>query len=143
RDPRTLRLSVSGGSMLVGDLRAWLRAVDKRGELRVVRGAHWRGEIGAASDLNLRARSPAALLFDDIVDYPSGYRVLTGSNASPSRLGLSLRLGEDLSTADLTRRLPECLAQWRQHAGEFPLEWVSHGPVAECVQEPGEVDLLR
>ena len=64
--------------MLPGDLRAWLRAVEDRGELRLVRGAHWRGEIGAASDLNLRARSPVALLFDDSVDYPSGYRVLTG-----------------------------------------------------------------
>jgi UbiD family decarboxylase len=129
--------------MLLGDLRAWLRAVEERGELRVVTGAHWRGEIGAASDLNLRAGRPAALLFDDIVDYPSGYRVLTGSNASPSRLGLSLRLGEDLSTADLTRRLPECLAQWRQHAREFPIDWVSQGPIAECVQHGADIDLLR
>ena len=129
--------------MRLGDLRAWLRAVEQRGELRVVRGAHWRGEIGAASDLNLRARRPAALLFDDIVDYPSGYRVLTGSNASPSRLGLSMRLGDDLSTAELTRRLPECLAHWRQHARDFPIDWLSDGPVAECVQDGADVDLLR
>src|SRR6266516_3383721 len=64
--------------MLPGDLRAWLRAVEDRGELRLVRAARGRGEIGAASDLNLRAGSPAALLFDAIVDYPSGHRVLTG-----------------------------------------------------------------
>jgi UbiD family decarboxylase len=129
--------------MPVGDLRPWLREVDRRGELRVVRGAHWRGEIGAASELNVRAALPPALLFDEIADYPPGYRVLTGSNAAPSRLGLSLRLGGDLSTAELTRILPEHLARWRQCAREFPVEWVDDGPVAECVQEGANVDVLR
>ena len=127
----------------LGDLRGWLAAVEELGEVRVVRGAHWRNEIGAASDLNVRARHPAALLFDDIVDYPPGYRVLTGSNAAPSRLGLSLRLGSDLSTVELARRLPEKLAEWRQHAREFPVQYVDDGPVAECVAEGSNVDLLK
>ncbi len=129
--------------MPVGDLRAWLSAVDALGELRTVRGASWRNEIGAASDLNVRARRPAALLFDDIVDYPSGYRVLTGSNASPARLGVSLRLGGGLSTEELGRQLPGHLAEWRRRARDFPVEDVTDGPVAACVEEGQDVDLLR
>src|SRR5215218_4382990 len=73
--------------MLLGDLRGWLTEVERRGELRVIRGADWRLEIGAASELNLHGEQQAALLFDQIADYPPGYRVLTCSNASPSRLG--------------------------------------------------------
>lgn len=129
--------------MPVGDLRGWLRAVEALGELRVIRGAHWRNEIGAASDLNVRARRPAALLFDDVVDYPPGYRVLTGSNASPGRLGLSLRLGGNLTTEDLARQLPERLAEWHPRARDFPVEEVQDGPVAACIEEGDAIDLLR
>ena len=43
------------------------------------RGAHWDLEIGAISEINYRRKPSAALLFDDIVGYPRGYRVLTGS----------------------------------------------------------------
>ena len=132
-----------GPYLPLGDLRAWLHEVERLGELRAVRGAHWREEIGAASELNLRAERPAALLFDEIAGYPPGYRILTGANAAPSRLGLSLRLGPDLSTGDLTRVLPEHLAHWRRRAPEFPVEWDEDGPVAACVQEGTEVDLLR
>ena len=129
--------------MALGDLRAWLGEVDRLGELRRITGASWRGEIGAASEINLRSACPAALLFDEIPDYPPGYRVLTSSNAAPSRLGLSLRLGGDRSTEELTRVLPERLAEWRQRARAFPVEWVTDGPVATCVQEGAEVDLLK
>jgi UbiD family decarboxylase len=128
--------------MTPGDLRQWLSAVERQGELRVVNGADWRGEIAAASELNLTGRRPTALLFDNIVDYPAGWRVLTGSNASPARLGTSLRLGPDLSTAELTRLLPERLADWRQRASDFPVELVDSGPVLECVRSGDDVDLL-
>jgi UbiD family decarboxylase len=129
--------------MRLGDLRHWLQEVEQQGELRTVRGAHWREEIGAASELNLRSPRPAALLFDEIPDYPRGYRVLTSSNATAARLGISLRLGGDRSTEELTRTLPEHLAIWRQRAKDFPIEWVDDGPVAECEQTGGQVDLGR
>src|SRR5918992_5726361 len=92
--------------MPLGDLRAWLEHVEQLGELRTIRGAHWNAEIGAASELNLRAPKPAALLFEAIPDYPPGYRVVTCSNAAPSRLGLSLGLGSGPASADLNGLLP-------------------------------------
>ncbi|TME26986.1 MAG: UbiD family decarboxylase, partial [Chloroflexi bacterium] len=83
------------------DLREWLRRVDEIGQLQHVSGAHWNLEIGAISEINCRRQPPAALLFDDIVDYPRGYRVLTGSVSNASRMALTLGLSDELETAGL------------------------------------------
>ena len=48
------------------DLRAWLATVEKLGELRHVRGAHWNLELGAISEMNVKKELPPALLFDEI-----------------------------------------------------------------------------
>src|SRR3990170_4844329 len=74
------------------DLRAWLSAIDKLGELRSVEGADWNLELGAISELNVKKALPPALLFDRIKDYPKGFRVLTCSTSSPARLSSILRL---------------------------------------------------
>ena len=46
------------------DLRAWLDAVEKLGELRHVRGADWNLELGAISELNVKKQAPPALLLE-------------------------------------------------------------------------------
>ena len=74
------------------DLRAWLARIEALGELQHVSGAHWDKEIGAISEINYRRRPSAALLFDDIVGYPSGYRVLTGSVSNARRMAVTLGL---------------------------------------------------
>src|SRR4051812_13116068 len=74
------------------DLRAWLREVEILGELKEVRGADWNLELGAISELNVKKERPPALLFDEITGYPKGFRVLTCSTSSPSRLSSILRL---------------------------------------------------
>ena len=67
------------------DLRAWLDSARKLGELKEVRGVDWNLELGAISELNVKIDSAPALLFDDIKGYPTGFRVLTCSTASPAR----------------------------------------------------------
>ena len=62
--------------MRPGDMRDWLAAAEAAGEVREVRGADWRLEIGALCELDYRLPHPWALLFDDIVGYPRGRRVL-------------------------------------------------------------------
>ena len=74
------------------DLRSWLDTVRGFGELRDVRGADWNLELGAISELNVKKDLPPALLFDQIVGYPKGFRVLTCSTSSPARLSSILRL---------------------------------------------------
>ena len=74
------------------DLRGWLAAVDAMGELRQVKEADSYLEIGGISQLNAKRKKAPALIFDSIKGYPPGFRVLTGSLLSPSRVTLSLRL---------------------------------------------------
>jgi hypothetical protein len=85
----------------VGDLRAWLDQVDALGELKIVTGADWNKEIGAISQINYKRSENPALLFDEIKDYPAGYRVLTSSMGSTRRLALAFRFSTDLDRKGL------------------------------------------
>ena len=40
------------------DLRTWLAAIDKLGELKTVEGADWNLELGAISELNVKKDLP-------------------------------------------------------------------------------------
>ena len=79
--------------MAYQDLREWLEQVDALGELRRVEGAHWDLEIGTITELVRRENPhPPALLFEDLPDYPQGFRLLTGINNTARRLALTLHL---------------------------------------------------
>jgi UbiD family decarboxylase len=124
-----------------GDMRDWLAAAEAAGEVREVRGADWRLEIGALCELDYRLPHPWALLFDDIVGYPRGRRLLTAAAASAPRLGLALRMGADWTTLDLVQALRGKFSYWADRAAAFPPRWVEDGPVAECEQQGAAVDL--
>ena len=98
------------------DLRAWLEVARGLGELRDVAGADWNLELGTISELNVKKETPPALLFDRIVGYPAGYRVLTCSTSSPARLASILRLGEEHSHHALVQKLRGKPAQWQVRA---------------------------
>ena len=87
------------------DLREWIARIEELGELQHVTGAHWDLEIGTISEINYRRKPPAALLFDDIVGYPRGYRVLTGSMSNARRMAVTLGLDPNLDTASLVQAL--------------------------------------
>src|SRR5262249_15328046 len=89
----------------IRDLRDWLAVVERVGQLKQVDDADYDLELGAIAHLNNRRGAPAALLFDRIKGYPPGFRILTGASNNPARLGITLRLGPNLSTADLVRAL--------------------------------------
>ncbi|WP_200823505.1 UbiD family decarboxylase [Actinacidiphila yanglinensis] len=126
----------------VNDLRGWLELAGEMGEVTTITGAHWDREIGAASEVNYKRASPPALLFDDIVGYRSGLRVLTASMANARRLGMTLRLGTDLDDRGLVEALRTRPGEWVEAAGKFPMNVVDSGPVVEHVVAGGEVDLL-
>ncbi|MBO0829866.1 MAG: UbiD family decarboxylase, partial [Streptosporangiales bacterium] len=124
------------------DLRDWLRAVADLGEVHDVHGAHWDLEIGAVSEANYRRDDPPALLFDDVVGYRQGLRVLTGSTADAVRLGVTLRLGDRMSDHELVDALRGAPARWLASAPDFPAVEVTSGPVCENVVKGAEADLL-
>lgn len=126
----------------INDLRGWLALAEKLGEVRTITGAHWDKEIGAASEVNYKRPSPPALLFDDIVGYSTGQRVITASMANARRLGMTLRLGTDLDDRSLVDALRTGPGQWVANAADFPVRVVESGPVKENVLAAGEANLL-
>ena len=125
------------------DLREWIARIESLGELQHVAGAHWDLEIGTLSEINYRRKPPAALLFDEIVGYPRGYRVLTGSMSNARRMAVTLGLDANLDTASLVQELRGKPMQWEAAAPRFEPEVVKTGPIFENVVERCNVDLTR
>jgi UbiD family decarboxylase len=124
------------------DLRDWLALADELGEVRRLEGAHWDEEIGAASQLNYLRPSPPALVFDRIVGYPAGMRVLSGSVANARRLAMTLRLGHDLDDNALLEALRSRPNEWTTNAARYPARQVESGPVCENVLTSPNANLL-
>jgi UbiD family decarboxylase len=125
------------------DLREWIARIESLGELQHVAGAHWDLEIGTLSEINYRRKPPAALLFDEIVGYPRGYRVLTGSMSNARRMAVTLGLDANFDTASLVQELRGKPMQWEAAAPRFEPEVVKTGPILENVVERCNVDLTR
>jgi UbiD family decarboxylase len=123
------------------DLRPWLDQIRKLGELEDVLGADWNLELGAISELNVKQDLPPALLFDEIVGYPKGWRVLTCSTSSPARLSSILRLPVQKTHKGLVEALRGKPAQWQSEAKKYDVVAVSKGPVLENIQK--QVDILK
>jgi len=125
------------------DLRVWLDHVGEFGELTEVSGAHWNLELGAISELNVKKAVPHALLFDDIPDYAPGFRVLTCSTSSPTRLSSLLRLDLQRSHGGLVDTLRGRPRQWQAAAANFNPVTVEDGPVFENSDTDEAVDLFK
>lgn len=126
------------------DLRAFLAAVEKGGELKTVRGAHWDKEMGAVTEVLYREkvdRSPL-LLFDDIPGYPKGFRCLYGMLGSPFRLALGFGLDASVATRDRMALLDQFRKQIKANK-PVPPRMVERAPVMENVAEGAAVDLLQ
>jgi len=134
-------MSVETGNPL--DLRAWLDEARALGELRDVSNAHWKLELGAISELNVKKPHPPALLFDHIPDYPAGHRVLTCSTASPARLSSILRIGVERDHNALVQKLRGRPAQWQARAADFAPITLASGPVQQNIAQGPDVDLFR
>ncbi|MBI4295866.1 MAG: UbiD family decarboxylase, partial [Chloroflexi bacterium] len=120
------------------DLREFIETVATMGELKRLEGAHWDLEIGAITELVAERNGPA-ILFDKIVDYPAGYRILTNAFGSFKRSALVLGLSPDISGFEM-------LKAWRNKLKTFkpiPPVQVKSGQVKKNVLTGAEVDLFR
>jgi UbiD family decarboxylase len=73
----------------VEDLRGWLAHMRSQGLVREVRKADPHLEVGAVTDLNAK-RGKWVLLFDEILGYREGFRILTGALLDAGRVGYAL-----------------------------------------------------
>jgi len=120
------------------DLREWLENVDKMGELRILKGADWNLEIGAIRELVDKRKNGPALLFDEIKDYPKGYRLLVNSMGSIRRLGLTLNISSDLTLMNFIKTLKEKLKNLKL----IPPKYVKTGPILENIYKGKDIDVF-
>lgn len=123
------------------DLREWLEIVEGLGELKRIDKADWNLEMGTLAELVARESKGAvpAVLFDNIKDYPKGYRALFAQNASFKRMALNLGLPLDLAGLDLVRAFRQKLAAHKP----IPHKVVKKGPVLENVLSGKDINLLK
>lgn len=124
------------------DLRSWLEQVRQLGKLKEVQGASWDLEVGTLTDLNVKSRK-WTLLFDEIQDYPPGYRVVTGALLDSGRVALSLGFSPDLDDRQLVTALRQRLAGARTNLDRFPPHTLSTAPFLENRCEGSKVDLTK
>lgn len=126
-------------SIAYRDLRDYIEAVDRLGELRIVNGADWDLEIGAITEIAARAAKPKVVLFDNIKGYSKGFRVIVNAVCSAATTGLAFGLDPTLSGMEMIK-------QWKQTLGSYrplkPVE-VSSGPVSENVESGDNIDMLK
>ncbi|OGP99368.1 MAG: hypothetical protein A2W10_11775 [Deltaproteobacteria bacterium RBG_16_55_12] len=121
------------------DLRDWIRKAEELGELKTLKKCDWNLEIGAITELVAHRDDGPAVLFDEIKDYPKGYRVLSNSLSSRKRLALTLDLPEGETKMDFVRA-------WRERYKKIkpiPPKFVKKSPLFENVYKDKDVDLLK
>src|SRR5437867_6656681 len=110
--------------MLWNDLREYIDRLRQAGDVTDVYGAHWNLEIGAIAELMIERGGPA-LLFDDIPDYPRGYRILCNADRMANKLAIALGLDPNNTLAGMA-------AEWDRASRDYkpiPPQAQATGPV--------------
>ncbi len=121
------------------DVRDWIRKADEMGELKTLKGCDWNLEIGAITELVGKKEDGPAVLFDEIKDYPKGYRIMVNSLSSRRRMGLTLGLPPGETKMDFVRTWKERYKQIKP----IPPRFVKKSPLFENVYKDGDIDLLK
>jgi 4-hydroxy-3-polyprenylbenzoate decarboxylase len=122
------------------DLRTWLDDVEKLGQLMSVNNAHWNLELSTLTELiNERSKTRPAIVYDNIKEYPTGYRVAVNLLSSLQRLALTMGIDPKLGPFDFVQR-------WRQQVKKIqPIEprMVKTAPLFENVHKGTDIDLFK
>jgi UbiD family decarboxylase len=121
------------------DMRDWLRMVDAIGELRVLEGVDWQENIGRIAEMLVHTDGAPAVLFDSILGYPRGYRVLVNAQGERPRLAVTLGLPTTISAFDLMEEWEHFMDTVQPLAPVF----VDDGPIAANMFVGDEVDLEK
>src|SRR6202795_1987451 len=111
------------------DLREWLSAAERLGEVRNVSGASWQENIGLAAEAILRAENGPCVVFDDIPGCPKGFRLLLNVFAGKRR-NMTLGFPDHLSKWELS---DACREAYLKEPRIVPHEIVADGPVFENI----------
>jgi 4-hydroxy-3-polyprenylbenzoate decarboxylase len=119
------------------DYRTFLETVDDAGELKIVRGADTRSDIGPITEMTAWSPEHPLIVFDDIPGYRPGWRVAVHSFDSYLRTRLIYGFPDGLRGRAL-------VAWWKARLDDYrpvPPNMVDSGPVTEVVRTGDDVDL--
>ena len=121
------------------DLREAIERLERAGELRRIRGADWKLEMGALAEIVYREPSPPAILFEDIPGYPKGFRAFSGATNSAKRLAILLGFATPSHPLDVVRAYRD---RMKTHQ-PIPPRVVKDGPVLQNILKGKEIDVLK
>lgn len=124
--------------MVFKDLRSFIDFVEGNEDLRRVSGADEHLEIGGLAELTVREDSAPALLFDDIVGYESGHRILVNPVATAYRWLAAVGFEP---TNDQREAVLKYKSRSHSDLDFKPPKQVSSGPILENVQRDNEIDV--
>src|SRR5690349_10802811 len=109
------------------DLRDWIEAVKAAGELKLIKGAEPKEEIGGLVDIYMRKMGNPAVMFDDVPGFPKGHRVLANILTSIPRVNIALGLPPEATEM-------EQIQWWRTYFKQAPshlTKQVNGGPLPD------------
>ncbi|TMA09094.1 MAG: UbiD family decarboxylase [Deltaproteobacteria bacterium] len=116
----------------------FIKAADRVGEVRYVEGADLDLDVGCLTELMAERNGPM-LVFDKFSAYPPGYRICSNFVRSVRRFALAMDLPLDVHPLEILRAWREK----RKASAPIPAAVVRDGPIMECVQQDGEVNVER
>ena len=119
------------------DLRNWINDIAAAGELKTIKGAEPKQEIGGILDIYQRRMGNPAVMFEDVPGFAKGHRVLANILTSVKRINIALGLPPQGSEMEL-------IHWWRNYMRDAPTfapREVNGGPLLENVSEGTGVNI--
>lgn len=122
------------------DWQSFVEACKMVSDWREISGVNWHKELGTLTEAVAESSSdPPMLIFDHILGYPEGFRVVSLALASHRRFAVALGMDPELNRIEIVRQTAHRLN------GLLPIapRVVSSGLVMECRLEGDAVDITR
>ena len=120
-------------------MRDWIEGVKAAGELKIIKGAETKEEIGGFVDIYMRKMGNPAVMFDEVPGFPKGHRVLANILTSVPRINIALGLPPETTEIELTQ-------WWRKYfknAPSHPTKAVNGGPLLDNVLSGADVNIEK
>ena len=124
-------------NMPINDLREFIDAARKLGEVKDIHGAHWQLEIGALTELFAFKEPSPLVLFDQVPGYAPNFRVASNLINTPSRSSLTVGMPHNARPIELIAKWKELL----KGVKPVPPRIVTSGPILENVKSGADVDM--
>jgi 4-hydroxy-3-polyprenylbenzoate decarboxylase len=121
-------------------LQEFIDAAIEVDEYRIVEGVDWNLELGALYEVTAESfTDPPLLIFDNIKDYPKGFRVVSFVTNSKKRAALAFGLPPEKSRAELR----ELMRERMKNVKPIPPVEVATGEVMQNVMTGEDIDLWK